>query len=464
MRSEMKRPMVSIVLAGWLVLSCGDEPTPVAPKIETIAVAVEGMAYSWERAPRIGLCEGRTVLCTVPEINVIRGMNMDGDTVNWQIQWAAPALDIPDSLSWRYRIRFGGTHSALSGKAYQVAPGGGMFAIGYGETVSVPRKNIECKWVDVLDVAKSVTIRPELVNPEIDSRWSHADDKGGQTRVQMPPYRIRGSGGDGYESTSAYRPRCDQSARPLVHEPKTAAATEFLDHVPPPDTVPTEPPPPPATGGNSSGSGTSGTSAPTRPTTTSGIPRIPIDLQVAVQRDGEVVSDGTVMRGDLLTFSVQDAMGVEDGALKYCWGAYPYGWYVDGQYRPWVQGYMPPGRTSTHSRRSTNCGHSEGPQNNPWVTWGERLYYIPYTFDYEVPADSMVVKGLCKVEGQNPCAEYWPGFEPKSAQVRCVNVRFTIWSTSVDANGNLDYKRYVVDEAIEARRTRTTGRGSADHD
>ncbi len=449
MTTPRNKTMHRLAVVLWLMLPACDGPVE-PPKVATKVVAAGAMAHAgdWTRAPRIGTCVGKTILCTVPSIEALRGVNADGDTVIWQLKWEPPALQIPDSLSWRYRIEFGGTHPVLSGRRFHTAPGTGLFARSvYGVTESTPRPNVECRWSDVLDMANSVTIRPELVNPQIESRWSHADDKGGRTRGVMPPYVLAGSV-PGVTPTTLYRPRCGQGGKPLVHEAQEAAATEFLDYVPPPDTATAESPPPPNTSG-----GTDTTSAPAPPPTLEGIPRIPIDLQVAVQRNGDVVSDGTVHRGDRLRFSVAevfaDTTNVEGKPAKHCIGAYPYGWYANGYYQPWVVGSMPEDAEEADRTRSSNCGSSGGDVLNPWTHyWGDADAFVPYTFDYEVPTNSLRAEGLCKVNGQDPCLEYWPGLEPRTAKVRCLTVSFVIWSSDRREDGTVDYRRYYASETL----------------
>ena len=440
-----------VSLAGCVAEPFGFTEQPDPGVLDPVAAASADRVLI---APRVGLCEGREVLCTVPSLRVVMGVTAHGDTVPWQLAWEAPALDIPDSLAWRYKFEFDGTHHLLDGRTTGVVPGGGGLFAGReaGDLESTPRNRMTCDWAHILDVARSVTVRPELVNPEIDSRFAHRDDRGGRTRVSFPASKVEqdaggqlphcGAGEGGYE----------------LSDLDVAKATEYLDYVPPPDTADTSNPDNGGSPGSPPDTTSSTTNATPPPTDRDGIPRIPIDLQVAVCRGGDFSDDcaggslvSDIQRGDVMRFSVasmfSDGTNAEGQPIKWCWGAYPYGWYVTANYRPWVAG--------TEIEGVSSAGGVQEQSSSCWLDLegiprerGDREV-IPYTFDYAVPDNAFDVPGEPCTEIQRAhglCSGTWvPGLEPRpgASKVRCLAVNFTIWSQ----NGS-DYRRYVVNEML----------------
>ena len=170
-----------LAAAALIVLSgCGDivtEPRAAAEaKFEgTVAVTVDGeVAHAWDGliADSLGLCAPDPDQCAVDSIHVV----MDGDQ-RFQVQWTPPPLALADSLEWRYRLYFAG-------------PGDPHYVhytwLIRGDTAITPRNRMGCRRQEILDFARRVEVRPEVVVRDTDYQYVHRSDRGARRVHRWP--------------------------------------------------------------------------------------------------------------------------------------------------------------------------------------------------------------------------------------------------------------------------------------
>lgn len=156
-----------MVLAG-----CGDivtEPRAAAEsKFDgTVSVTLDSAvahAYDGEVADSLGLCAPDRDQCAVDSIHVV----MDGDK-RFQVRWTPPPLALADSLEWRYRLYFAG-------------PGDPHYVhyvwVIHGDAATTPRNRLGCRRQEIMDFARRVEVRPEVVVKGTNYRRVHKSDRG----------------------------------------------------------------------------------------------------------------------------------------------------------------------------------------------------------------------------------------------------------------------------------------------
>ena len=186
-------PMCLILLGCDYGVAGPQDPGPDPDEgLPPMTVSADGGPRTLVADP-LGFCAPDPRLCATDSIYLHHAVSVYGDTVRWQLEWAQPALELPDSLGWRYRLQFAGPGKHRWTGWTLLIPGGGGWGAGLmiGDTATHDRPGIECDWREAMDVARRVRIIPEVVHRERDSRYSHRSDRGAWNDYRFPAFSRR---------------------------------------------------------------------------------------------------------------------------------------------------------------------------------------------------------------------------------------------------------------------------------